>query len=146
MRRIAMVLFLFILSVSFCACGNADNKVNSDSDVTTSTVGEIEVQKMIDSYKVPSKVVDIIDLTEEDPSNDEISFAFNTDGSVGSCSYKANGIDYFITFTYNNNNIDVYAFSGSIVVTNTTFIAKSAYNPEIGFIEHNGYYLKGFEF
>ena len=95
---------------------------------------------IISSFKAPGLVVEV-DLTKEDPSNDQIKFDYDKQGRVSGCTYKIDGRDTYVGYTYKKNEVDVYAFIGDVSVFHKTYkIVKS--DSSLGFTDCEGFYFK----
>ena len=116
----------------------ADSKANTDSE---STVDSVDL-----SFVKPSAAVSP-DLSKPDPSDDSIKFLFDDKGRVQSCKYTAGQKEYMVTYTYKEDTkmIDIYGFSGSIVVAEEHFDMPD-FDDSQGFCEKDGYFFNKYKF
>ena len=155
MKKIFLLASIIILclSVSACSSDTADSDSKQPTDNGTSLNDSTEqsdngskslsVEKMIENFEPPANIVSV-DMTAEDPSNDEIVFTFQEDGKIQNCVYRMNGEKVMVTYGYDTmekGQIWVLAFS-----EDSTVIAEESFNysenEESGFTEYNGYYFK----
>ena len=129
----------------FCACsGNKKDNVKKDTESEQQTTNRSESKNDevdLSAYKKPADVVSI-DLTEDDPSNDEIRFVFDNEGKVTQCYYNIGDQQVYVNYTYKDGSVQIYAFMGEVLVADET-IEISEYSAEKGFSSIEGYYFKG---
>ena len=144
-----------MLCLSLAACSSdtadSDSKQQTDNGTASSDSAEpsdngsksLSVEKMIENFEPPANVVSV-DMTAEDPSNDEIVFTFQEDGKIQNCVYRVNGEKVMVTYGYDTmeeGQIWMLAFS-----EDSTVIAEESFNysenEESGLTEYNGYYFK----
>ena len=151
-KTIVLLICVIVAATLFCGCAgntgdaNQDNKINAASqqsdNVSDNNSSEQKDEIDLDSYKTPAEAVSI-DLTKDDPSNDEMRFVFDDEGKVTQCYYKIGDQQIYVNYTYNDGSVQIYAFMGDILVADET-IELSAYDAEKGFTVIEGYYFKGF--
>ena len=107
--------------------------------------GEQPLKPVTSVYSPPAGLF-AVDLTEEDPSNSQITFQYDKRGRIALCSYQISGEDIRLQYSYNGEFIQISGFSGSRVAETRQYQAKAEYDPSIPFSEHDGYYFKGFTF
>ena len=137
---------ILMAALIFCGCsGNQKDsaKKGTESEQQTTNQSENKNDEVdLSAYKKPADAVSI-DLTKDDPSNDEIRFVFDNEGKVTQCYYKIGDQQIYVNYTYNDGSVQIYAFMGDILVADET-IELSAYDAEKGFTVIEGYYFKGF--
>lgn len=111
---------------------------NSETSQSSKSVSEV-----VSAYQSPAKVLDI-DLSKDDPSNDDIRFEYDEKDRISKCYYKVNNDEIYQSYTYTDDTVHIYAFNGSVIVDDITFDNVS-YDENIGFNKYNGYYLKNIE-
>lgn len=155
MRKIFLLTSIIMICLSVSACSSdsfkSGSKQQTDNGTASSDSAEpsdngsksLSVEKMIENFEPPANVVSV-DMTAEDPSNDEIVFTFQEDGKIQNCVYRVNGEKVMVTYGYDTmeeGQIWMLAFS-----EDSTVIAEESFNysenEESGFTEYNGYYFK----
>ncbi len=145
---IAVITFCFIFML--CGCNTdktavtnnssqSENIQQTTSDNSSSQTSQ-EINDLVSAFKPPAEVFDI-NLSKDDPSNDDIRFEYDDKGRISQCYYKVNDIDVYQGYIYKDNAVQIYSYSGSIVVGDALF-ENAVYDGNKGFSEHNGYYFK----
>lgn len=138
MKKILLLFLIFTAVVQLAACGCSDSADRSAENTPTAT--SVPMGAIISSFKAPGLVVEV-DLTKEDPSNDKIKFDYDKQGRVSGCTYKIDGRDTYVGYTYKKDEVDVYAFIGDVSVFHKTYkIVKS--DSSLGFTDCEGFYFK----
>ena len=131
------------MAVLLVGCSSNNTKQN---DTTPSPSANTSVERSeVEAYRPPSNVIKI-DLKVDEPSNSQITFKYDDEGKISQCYYKIDNTEIYLSYTYDGNKIQIYGFSGSIVVADEVFEAKADFDPTSGFVEYKGYYIKGFNF
>lgn len=133
-KTIAFLICVVTLMASICGCSNSRNK-DSQSGYNAEDV-------YISLYKKPADAVSI-DLTKEDPSNDDIRFVFDDLGRVTQCYYKLDDVQVYVSYSYEDGSAHIYAFMNDIVAAEEQ-IQVSSFDSEKGFSVIDGYYFKGY--
>lgn len=107
-----------------------------NSEITQSSKS---VSEVVSAYQSPAKVLDI-DLSKDDPSNDDIRFEYDEKDRISKCYYKVNNDEIYQSYTYTDDTVHIYAFNGSVIVDDVTFDYNN-YDENLGFSEYNGYYF-----
>lgn len=139
MKKIGIFIICFCLLASLLAgCdGTRGEEVLSDTQAT-----ETEADTASDIvYKTPADAASI-DLTAADPSNDRIQFSYDENNRISLCQYQLDGHTIKVTYSYSDNDIQIYAFSDEYVAADETFTV-SAYDANAGFTTQGGYYFCG---
>lgn len=155
MRKIFLLTSIIMICLSVSACSSdsfksgskqpTDNgtSLNDSTEPSDNSDKSLSVEEMIENFEPPANIVSV-DMTAEDPSNDEIVFTFQEDGKIQNCVYRMNGEKVMVTYGYDTmekGQIWVLAFS-----EDSTVIAEESFNysenEESGFTEYNGYYFK----
>lgn len=142
------ILLVMVFAVVFSAgCGSQNAVVTNEDNHVYPDTNESSENKAdtvdLNVYQPPAEVVNI-DLEAADPSNDGISFSYDTDGRVVACHYQINGQPIDVSYLYEDNSVAIYAFMGDYVAAEEHIPLEKSYNPAIGFSVVSGYYLKGF--
>ena len=144
-KVISLIAVILMTALIFCACsGNQKDNVKKDTESEQQTTNRSESKNDevdLSAYKKPADVVSI-DLTEDDPSNDEIRFVFDNEGKVTQCYYNIGDQQVYVNYTYKDGSVQIYAFMGEVLVADET-IEISEYSAEKGFSSIEGYYFKG---
>ncbi|MBO4870179.1 MAG: hypothetical protein J5585_10765 [Clostridia bacterium] len=143
MKKLISLTALLLLA-AFIASGCSAKNENSQESVKDSSAvsAENDGDKAVSAYKKPADAVKL-DLTKDDPSNDDMRFVYDDDGRVTQCYYKISGEQVYVSYTYKDGSAQIYAFLGEILVADET-IDLPAFDAEKGFSEIDGYYFKGF--
>lgn len=150
MKKIFSCLIgIFVLCfLTSCGCDTTTNNDNVNSNTiqqTTTTDSYSETSSgsndVISSYQPPAEVFNI-DLSEDDPSNDNISFTYDSDGRITNCKYTIDNIEYNQRYTYDDsqNKVTITTYSNSTIV-NEKVIDLSKYNSNELFYIVDGYYI-----
>lgn len=155
MKKI-ICFILIVLTLCFltsCGCDKDKTSVvnnNSQSGSTQQTTSDNSssqtsdnIDEVISSYQPPAKVFDI-DLSKDDPSNDDIRFEYDAKGRISKCYYKINNKDIYQSYTYSDDIVQIYTFCDTFVIDDVSF-ENVSYNDNTGFSEYNGYYFKNIE-
>ena len=129
---------------------NANNNANNNASSVTSESSAPEQQEQqpesndenvdLDAYKKPADVVSI-DLTKDDPSNDDIRFVIE-EGKVTQCYYNIGEQEIYVNYKYNEDGtVQIYAFMGPIVAADDVVEIPDDI-PDESFMEIDGYYFK----
>lgn len=146
MKKIIYLIAL-ILMLALVACGCSGNKDSNRNDAANSgqeTANRSENngnEVDISVYKKPADTVSV-DLTKDDPSNDEMRFVFDDNGKVTQCYYNIGDQQVYVNYTYKDGAVQIYAFMGEVVAADE-LIEISEYDAEKGFTVIDGYYFKG---
>lgn len=154
MKKINISIFViaFCLVALLCGCGTTTEKTddtnnNSQSENTQQTTdsnlssqSSEQINDLLSSFQPPAEVFEI-DLSNADPSNDDISFEYDEQGRISKCYYQANNIDVYQSYIYENNSVQIFSFNDSIVIGDV-FFENVEYDENAGFSECDGYYLK----
>ena len=126
----------------FCSCSGGQNKDADQGAGAEQQTGET-TEKPVDLslYKKPAEVV-TLDLSKEDPSNDEMRFVYDDAGRVSQCYYNIEDEEIYVNYKYEDGAVQIYAFIRAVVVADER-IEISEYSADQGFTEINGYYFKG---
>ena len=145
-KVISLIAVILMTALIFCACsGNQKDSSKKDVESEQQTTNRSENKNDevdLSAYKKPADVVSI-DLTKDDPSNDEIRFVFDNEGKVTQCYYNIGDQQVYVNYTYKDGSVQIYAFMGEVLVADET-IDISEYNMEKGFTAIKGYYFNGF--
>lgn len=114
------------------------SSVSDDSNSYSETT--VPFEEILSEYKPPADIIEI-SPSEEDPSNEEIKFEYDDSGRISKCYYDINNLDMYQAYSYTDDSVHIYTFSGSIIIDDITFEVE-AYDESIGFLEYNGYYFK----
>ena len=134
-KAIVFLICMIVLITGVCGCSNSESK-NSQSGYDAENTD-------ISLYKKPADAVSI-DLTKEDPSTDDIQFVFDDLGRITQCYYKLNDVQIYVSYTYNENSVQIYAFINDTVAAEEQ-IQVSNYDSAKGFSVIDGYYFKGYD-
>jgi len=135
MRKALLAILCLVLSVCLLtACGNGV----SESQNTNEPTGGAE-------YRPPAEFINI-DLTADDPSDNQISFKYDDEGRVSECYYMVGDLEIYLSYSYEGKSIHIFGFSDGVVVADETFQAITDFNPDVKFEKYNGYYFNGFTF
>lgn len=141
MKKISFyVICVCVFALLLVGC---DNAKPNDNTANTQSI-EVNQEESNDSgivYKTPSDAVEI-DLTAEDPSNDQIQFSYDENNRISQCQYQIDGHTIKLVYSYSGNSIQIYAFSDEYVAADETFTVSS-YDANAGFTSYNGYYFRG---
>lgn len=119
-----------------------ENKTDEVTNQTTSNANNAGASNSLSSFIKPADAVSI-DMTKDDPSNDYMVFKYDEDGRVSQCYYKIGESLVYITYKYESNGAQIYAFIDDCVVDDCK-INLSSYDANKGFSIIDGYYFKGF--
>lgn len=122
---------------------NSTSKQLQSSQNSEISQSSKSVSEAVSTYQSLAKVFDI-DLSKDDPSNDDIRFEYDEKDRISKCYYKVNNDEIYQAYTYTDDTVHIYAFNGSVIVDDITFDNVS-YDGNTGFNEYNGYYLKNVE-
>lgn len=147
MKKAIFLIALILMSVLVvCGCsgknGSNSNDATESDQETTNHAENNNDEVDLSAYKKPADVVNI-DLSKDDPSNDEMRFVFDDDGKVTQCYYQIGDQQVYVNYTYKDGSAQIYAFMGDILVADE-LIDISEYSAEKGFAAIEGYYFKGF--
>lgn len=131
---LSLTVFVLIIAVG-CS---PENQANSDRDESVEQSNGIV-------YETPAQCV-LIDMNKDDPSNEQIRFSFDELGRVSQCRYNIDEHEIYLNYTYTSSTVQILAFSDSIVAADETFDLPGDFDPNINFIEYNGYYFRGYQF
>ena len=120
-----------------------EKKEKKDEDEDEDEDDEIDAGESA-SFTAPADAVKI-DMNADDPSNDEIEFDYDDEGRVTECIYSYKGEIFIITYDYDADGAEVYAFSEDGVVLAEKTIKLSDFDPDKGFAKIDGYYFKGYK-
>ena len=156
-KTISLLMAILLMIVMICGCSDKESNQNNASEPsqeTTGNSGNDSSQKTtntsdsskktevdLSAYKTPAETVKV-ELSKEDPSNEDINFIYDAEGKVTQCYYKIDGQQVYVNYTYKDGYVQIYAFEDDVLVADET-ISISDYNPEKGFTSINGYYIKG---
>ena len=139
-KKILLLLSILILSLFLAACSS--HSILSDGGKLDDGTS-VSVDELIKRFEPPADTISI-DMTADDPSNDEITFKFQEDGKIQNYVYVVNNLKVMVTYGYDNlkeGQIWMLAFSeDGTVIAEESFIYSE--NEGSGFSEHNGYYFK----
>ena len=160
MKKTAILILCAAALFSLASCDDssktstAGTKSNSSSSAASgsssaseSTAASESGEDSVDlSFVKPSKAVSP-DLSKSDPSDDSIKFLFDDKGRVASYKYKADQKEYMVTYTYKDDTkkIDIYGFSGDIVVAEEHFDMPD-FDDTQGFAEKDGFFFNKYKF
>lgn len=140
MRKAVSLLMIILLSALLvCGCSGKDTSQNNQDYSEGSENGNEEVD--LSAYKKPAEAVSI-DLSKDDPSNDDMRFVFDDEGKVSQCYYKVGDQQVYVNYTYKEGIAQIYAFMDDVLVADET-IRISEYSAKQGFVSIEGYYFKG---
>ena len=140
MKKILLLFLVFAAAAQLISCSGGTNSADQSAAQNTPTATAVPMGAIISSFKAPGEVVKV-DLTKEDPSNDQIKFDYDKQGRISGCTYKIDGKDTYVGYTYKKNEVEVYAFIGDISVYNKTYkIVES--DRSLGFTDCDGFYFK----
>lgn len=134
-------------SNSSSSAASGSSSASESTAVSESTAASESSEDSVDlSFVKPSKAVSP-DLSKSDPSDDSIKFLFDDKGRVASYKYKADQKEYMVTYTYKDDTkkIDIYGFSGDIVVAEEHFDMPD-FDDSQGFIEKDGFFFNKYKF
>lgn len=126
-----VIVLVMVLSIVGCSKEKTTEPVSSKTDSI--------------SYKNPAELFEL-ELNKDDISNEDIKFKYDELGRITGCSYQYDGNDIYVNYDYSDSEVQIYAFSNDVVADDQKIALTSEYNPDIGFVEHNGYYFKGYSF
>ena len=69
-------------------------------------VSEAELQEAREQFLPPAQAVKL-DLSQDDPSNDDIKFTYDSHGRIANCTYKANNKAYRLDYNYHKSDVDI---------------------------------------
>lgn len=139
MKKILLLFLVFAAAAQLVSCSGGKNSADQSAE-NTPTATAVPMGAIISSFKAPGEVVKV-DLTKDDPSNDQIKFDYDKQGRISGCTYKIDGRDTYVGYTYKKNEVEVYAFIGDISVYNKTYkIVES--DSSLGFTDCDGFYFK----
>ena len=138
-KLILTVMFIIVLALTVAGCNSPTQQLD------TSNQSDMETELEIEAYRPPAEFIKI-DMTSNDPSTDSIQFQYDELGRVSQCYYKIDNEDIYLSYSYEGTQIQIYGFSGTIVVEDKKLEAKGEFDASLGFVEHEGYYFKGFSF
>jgi len=146
-KLLTIMTLLWTFSIALTACssvegnqGGASSFANEATEQATKATA-VPVGAIIESYRAPADVVEI-DMTEEDPSNDEIKFEYDDEGKISGCRYQIDGTDVYVGYSYKDDYVEMFGFIGDIVVADDIFYISN-FDSSQGFVEYEGYYFKG---
>ena len=157
MKRAIVFAACTALVLSFSACASESGGTESSTaeasaasvaaeqpEQTEQTASEPQDDGIV--YQTPADFKSI-DLTAEDPSADDLTFAYDDQGRISNIYYVVDGVNIGVSYNYNDDEgtVQILAFSGDTVAADETF-TLGEYDPEGGFTEHEGYYFKGYSF
>lgn len=119
---------------------NSSSRTLQGSQTSETTQSSKSLSELVSSYKPPAKSFDI-DLSKDDPSNDDIRFEYDNKGRISKCYYEVNDIEISQAYIYTDDTVQIYAFNGSTVIDDIIFDNVS-YDDDTGFNEYDGYYFK----
>lgn len=156
--KISFLIISLTLCFIFTSCGCDTNKTNVvnnssqtdriQSDSSKQTTNDISsyqtsdnVDEIVSSYKPPAEVLNI-DLSKDDPSNDDIMFSYDSKGRISNCRYTTDGIEYNQIYNYDDaeKKVTITTYSNSIVV-DEKIIDLSDYSNNGFFDIVDGYYI-----
>ena len=160
-KIIVLMICVLALAIVFACCGSrktgttgtsdtaaaSEQTGSSDASGASGESGADESAGYADGYIPPESAIEI-DISEDDPSTDDVTFVYNPDGRVAQCYYKLDGDDVYVNYTYDdeNNRAQIFAFKGAgMLVDNKTIELPGAYDSDAGFSLIDGYYFKGYE-
>ena len=130
-----VTVFLFITSLIGCT----NNSSATASSFDTESFDE-------NAFKPPGVLVKI-NLDTDDHSDSDILFYYDDDGRVSQCYYVIGADNIFLNYSYDGRSIQIFGFNvDGIVVAEASFEAKTDYDPSVGFVEPDGYFIKRFSF
>lgn len=152
-NKISLIIVLLSLCFIFTSCGCDKDKTsvvnnNSQSGSTQQTTSynsssqtSDNIDEVISSYQPPAKVFDI-DLSNDDPSNDDIRFEYDDKGRISNCIYKINDIEYNQVYTYDDskNTVIITTYSNNTIVDEKV-IELSEHSDNDFFDVVDGYYV-----
>lgn len=156
MKKIfAVLICLTMLAVLVCGCsGLGSSGDNGDSIQNDAQSGEVLEKDPAESGSNGSSTVNLssyvkpaaavsIDLTKADPSNGKMNFVYDEEGRVSVCYYRLNDKQVSVTYSYDENSAQIYAFMGDVLVADE-LISLSGFDKDLGFCIIDGYYFKGY--
>ncbi len=155
MKKLSLLFAVITCCLIFMLCGcntekttitnNSSQSENSQQITNDSSSSQTskQINDLVSSFKPPAEVFDI-DVSKDDPSNDDIRFEYDDKGRISKCYYKVNDIDVYQGYIYKDNTIQIFSYNGSIVIGDM-FFENAVYDENKGFSEHNGYYLKNIQ-
>jgi len=156
-KSISLVLVVISIAVAISGCGfDFGNTGNPGSSGTTSSNENgnesISITDIVAAFKPPASVTGI-DFNADDPTNDDIRFTFDAAGRIDYAYYSLNGFDVVLGYVYESEALDddvslwIIGFIDGVVVADERLQAtNSTFDDSIGFLEHKGYFIKGFAF
>lgn len=127
-------------STSNNANNNANNNASSAPEQQEQQPESNDENVDLGAYKKPADAVSI-DLTKDDPSNDDIRFVIE-DGKVTQCYYNIGEQQVFASYSYKEDGtVEIYAFMGEILVADDIVEIPNEISEE-SFMEIDGYYFK----
>ena len=150
-RCIGLILIFITIVITISGCGFSFDNSGAPSSVANEN-GSGSIADVVAAFIPPARVT-AIDFTANDPSNDDISFTFDAAGRITNVFYSANGHDVILGYVYEGDALDddvsvwIIGFIDDIVVADERLkAANSIFDESIGFAEHRGYFIKGFNF
>lgn len=155
MKKFGFIIAVITCCFIFMLCGcNTDktavknnksqleNTQQTTSDKSSSQTSE-QINDLVSSFKPPAEVFDV-DVSKDDPSNNDIRFEYDDEGRISKCYYKVNDIDVYQGYIYDDNAVQIFSYNGSIVIGDAYF-ENAVYDGNKGFSEYNGYYFKNIQ-
>lgn len=123
--------------VALSSCGLFGTQQTAEPE-TTAAPEKVE-------FVYPAAAGGKIDLSKDDPSNDDIQFEYDEEGRIISCAYKSDGHEFLVGYNYRDGKVEVYAFSNVTVADYRLYEPSSEFDKSVGFFEQDGYFFKGFK-
>ena len=81
MKKILLLFLVFAAAAQLISCSGGTNSADQSAAQNTPTATAVPMGAIISSFKAPGEVVKV-DLTKEDPSNDQIKFDYDKQGRI----------------------------------------------------------------
>lgn len=149
MKKLLALFFSVLMLLVFAGCSDSasDNTQNDSSEkesvVSTESTNEetssdIQSQPEVDlSFKAPAEIY-------PDPEDANLSFTFDDSGRVTSCTYSYNGERIVSSYSYKDNQLNIYSFKGDMLVDDKSIVLNGEFDANVGYTNFDGFYVKGY--
>lgn len=122
----------------------ADN-ANTDGQSPTNAAGFVDSSVALSAYSTPADPANTLNNIA-DPSANGYRFVYDESGRIAKCYYQSNGQEVYLVYQYKETWVEIYGFIGETLVANEFIQLNGEFNPDVGFSQVKGYYLKGYIF